>query len=163
MPPRPGTATLRTDTDICCHAPLYFGELNRHPTPQLSLVTVSRLSGRTGSDRMDRCVIDFNLESASRCCPPLLPFIPRTLLAPSRSPPPGDSPDCTATENTFKQGRAGPGVKECVRSGYFFPLQPTFPHFHLSFILKVRFLPQVSPPPHWRLTIMSTATRVSLS
>lgn len=35
--------------------------------PQLSLVTVSGLCGRTGSDRMDCCVIDFNLESAA-CC-----------------------------------------------------------------------------------------------
>lgn len=41
--------------------------------PQLSLVTVSGLCGRTGSDRMDCCVIDFNLESAA-CCffPPFL-------------------------------------------------------------------------------------------
>lgn len=38
--------------------------------PRLSLVNVSCLCGRTGSDRMDCCVIDFNLESAACCFPP---------------------------------------------------------------------------------------------
>ena len=72
--------------------------------PQLFLVTVSEPCGRTGSDRFDCCVIDFNLESAA-CFPPLFFFIAGTLLASSRSLPPGDITDCTATENTFKQGR----------------------------------------------------------
>lgn len=42
--------------------------------PRLSLVTVSGLRGRTGSDRMDCCVIDFNLESAACCFPPSFRF-----------------------------------------------------------------------------------------
>lgn len=87
--------------------------------PQHSLLTVSELCGRTGSDRMDCCVIDFNLESAA-CCffPPS--FIARTLLAQATAPP-GDIPDCNATDNTFKQGR-GPGVwegAEPMRAGLF--------------------------------------------
>lgn len=42
--------------------------------PQLSLVAVSELCGRTGSNRMDCCVIDFNLESAACCSPSSPPF-----------------------------------------------------------------------------------------
>lgn len=68
--------------------------------------------------------------------PARLPFIARTLLAPSRSLPPGDIPDCTATENTFKQG-CGARSYGCGRVcwGYFF-IQPIF-HFHLSSLFSL--------------------------
>lgn len=70
-----------------CHFPLLWVHPHQHMLPcvavpwrtqstsypQLSLVTVSGLCGRTGSDRMDCCVIDFNLESAACCFPPLFP------------------------------------------------------------------------------------------
>ncbi len=55
--------------------------------PQLSLVTVSQLCGRTGSDRMDCCVIDFNLESAA-CC-----FFPPSFHSPD---PAGPQPQPTS-------------------------------------------------------------------
>lgn len=71
--------------------------------PQLSLVTVSGLCGRTGLDRMDCCVIDFNLESAP---PSPTLFVAGILLAPSRSLPPGSIPDYTA-EKTHLSKVAG--------------------------------------------------------
>lgn len=93
--------------------------------PQLSLVTVSGLCGRTGLDRMDCCVIDFNLESAACCSPSPTLFIGGTLLAPSRSLPPGDIPDYTATKNTSKQSRRSKvGFVSIVCGGGTFSFDP---------------------------------------
>ena len=88
---------------------------------QLSLVAVSGLCGRTGSYRMDCCVIDFNLESAACCFSPPPP--PPLLSKPGPCWPPATAylwgiSLIALLQKTHLSKVAEPGVKgltRCVR------------------------------------------------
>ena len=131
--------------------------------PQLSLVTVSGLCGRTGSDRMDCCVIDFNLESAA-CC-----FFPPFFSKPGPCWTPAAAylrgiPLIALLQKTHLSKVAGSGVKEGGWNTFSFdPYSTSIFPCSLLYPKRVRFLTSPPSSSHSHLAIMSMSTQVSIS